>query len=255
MLRLLKDQVNGVAVGGYDSADNPQPYVVSAEQNYPGEGWKKHQDGQNQMVAYRPDYTSPQYGYQPPAVVDGTSKFRSMSMWCNACHTDYGDPAQGGWGETASSNTKDYDAYERSKNDATQEIGPKGRHRHPVDVTLAAGNGSNRALAAQVVTSSALPLEKYNKPKGQQGGWDYNDYIGCLTCHRAHGVETTMTGWASASYTTSAGAVVQWLPVQDASRNGGVGPSGKIAGIGTSVGTSSLLRLKNRGVCEVCHNK
>ena len=57
-----------------------------------------------------------------------------------------------------------------------------------------------------------------------------------------------LTGWASASLdtTTNPSAVVTWFPVQDLSRGGGVNPSSN---------TSSLLRLNNRGVCEVCHNK
>lgn len=62
-----------------------------------------------------------------------------------------------------------------------------------------------------------------------------NDYIGCLTCHRAHGTNATMKGYANVS---------SFLGSPD-SDSGGVPPNNR----------SSLLRADNRGVCERCHNK
>jgi hypothetical protein len=149
-----------------------------------------------------------------------------------------------------------YGIFESAQNDAGATLGNRGRHRHPVNITLSAGEDAdqgNRALAVQVTTSTVLPLDRYNK--GRNTAWSYSDYIDCLTCHRAHGVETTMTGWASASYVTSASATTSWYPVPDAARGGGVNPSGFNTQNGLGKGTSSLLRLDNRGVCEVCHNK
>ncbi len=53
----------------------------------------------------------------------------------------------------------------------------------------------------------------------------------CLTCHVAHGTTATMTGWASR---------VSWP-------DGTSSPSGDAR--------SSLLRVDNRGVCQLCHEK
>jgi predicted CXXCH cytochrome family protein len=221
--RLLKDLVNTHAVGGYDSNDIPAPFVVSRETGYPTGGWLKHDAGAAQMVAYRPNYTSPIYAYQPPAIPGGGGdpEFRSMSTWCSACHEQYDNKTS---------------AYSYGADEPAIANG-QVRHRHPVNTTLAAGVGPGRALQAEVKLDSKLPLEvRLNSPNAQ-GVWDTDDYIGCLTCHRAHGSEASMTGWAQASLNASA------YPVRD--NSGGVDPNH----------TSALLRADNRGVCERCHNK
>lgn len=280
--RLLKDSVNGnngaKTVGGYDSGDLPTPYVWSSEEGYPmpgsagapNGGWLKHTAGAAQMATYKPNYTSAEYAWVDAGNSGGPMK--NMAMWCSGCHTDYGDPTQSGAGSlpgsvanysitSATSNPASaLTGYEAATSTAgTQIIGARARHRHPVNVTLAAGVGpvGVRALAAEVQTSTSLPLDRYNKTRTD--AWDTDDYLDCLTCHRAHGVESTMTGWASASYVTTAASVpVTWYPVIDPTRGGGVNPSGYSSLVNsslTSTGTSSLLRLDNRGVCEVCHNK
>ena len=53
----------------------------------------------------------------------------------------------------------------------------------------------------------------------------------CMTCHIPHGTAATMAGFADPAFDPT-------------------GPQGPIA-----AGDSSLLRLDNRGVCEVCHQK
>jgi hypothetical protein len=267
--RLLKDQLVGNdpsnayangprAVGGYDGTDMPQPFIWSAEEGYPlpdadnpNGGWLKHSAGQTQMQAYRPNYTSPEYLWVGGSV-GGTAK--NISMWCSGCHTDYGDLSKAGNG-SGDGSVADYGNYESAKNDAGATLGARARHRHPTNITLAAGVGpvGVRALAEEVKISDSLPLARFNKTRADH--WDTNDYLDCLTCHRAHGVETTMTGWASASLVTSASAVTSWFPTPDPARGGGVNPSGFNTQNGLGKGTSSLLRLDNRGVCEVCHNK
>ena len=77
--RLLKDIVNGRTVGGYDKV-TPDPWVISNEEGYPQQGWKRGTAGVAQMADYRPNYTAPEY-----AQLAG----RSMSHWCAACHTAY----------------------------------------------------------------------------------------------------------------------------------------------------------------------
>ncbi|MBU4557231.1 MAG: hypothetical protein KJ747_10215, partial [Actinobacteria bacterium] len=118
--------------------------------------------------------------------------------------------------------------------------------------TLAAGYGPGRALAEQVTSDPYwIPLE--TDASGSSNF--YQNYIGCLTCHRAHGSSTDMTGWAAASLATN--TVGTWVPVRDAIP--GVDPDkiGEpgISGETSATGSSALLRADNRGVCNRCHNK
>jgi len=57
--------------------------------------------------------------------------------------------------------------------------------------------------------------------------------VTCLTCHVAHGTSAAMAGWAAGAYDPD-----------------GAGPLGPVP-----TGDSALLRIPNRGVCEVCHQK
>lgn len=262
--RLLKDTVNGVTVGGYvgTTGEIPNPLVISAEVNYPVGGWLKHDAGATQMSSYLPNYTSEELKYNgiAPALdpVGGANAFagkhRSISTWCAACHTqyvdrgaavgstefyDYGDYEEGGMSGTVVDGETTLDGT------STVTIGNRARHRHPVNITLVAGVGPLRALAMEVITSTVIPLEDGPDP-GANAPWSTNDYMGCLTCHRAHGTASTMTGWAEARYVTNASAVVTWYPerlVQPI--QSGVNPNF----------SSAILRTNNRGVCERCHNK
>jgi cytochrome c553 len=179
------------------------------------------------MAKYKPDYTRPLYAYQPPAIVDGSPQFKSISTWCSACHSQYDNKAS---------------SYNYGNLSGSYAVGMGGnapRHRHPVNITLAAGVGSGRSLVAEVKLDSKLPLEARPNSPLAQGSWDTSDYLGCLTCHRAHGSESTMTGFADASLNASG------YPVINSPKKGGVNPNF----------TSALLRADNRGVCERCHNK
>ena len=83
-----------------------------------------------------------------------------------------------------------------------------------------------------------MPLEKSTNPTDP---FEKN-YIGCLTCHRAHGSSVEMTGWADAHLAQNASST--WVPVRD-----------DITGVDPAKGSTNLLRADNRGVCERCHNK
>ncbi len=260
--RLLKELVNGNIVGGYVGAtgDVPNPVVISNEANYPVGGWLKHDPGAVQMSTYLPNYTSAEYKYNgiAPALdpVGGPNPFAgqhlSISTWCAACHEEYDDRGAA----VGSTEFYDYGAYEQSAmsgtvtNGQTQTdgagatIGNRARHRHPVNISLAIGVGPARALQQEVITSDVLPLE--DGPDANNGDWTTDDYLGCLTCHRAHGTASTMTGWAEARYVTNASAVVTWMPEKLAQpTTSGVNPNF----------SSAILRTNNRGVCERCHNK
>lgn len=246
--RLLKDSLNGQAVGGYLPDGTPQPWVISAEEGYPAGGWLKHEPGAAQMAAYLPNYTAPEYAYQGPTA--GTQ--RSMSGWCAGCHQQY----------IVRESPYDYGQYEANNNDPHSTNVPPGeaynRHRHPVNITLGAGVGEDRSLMEPVRLQPAisieesqtlggwgdtyaLPLEARPGSPNARGEWDFQDYMGCLTCHRAHGSDAQMSGWAEASIENINGV---WGPVLDPG-SGGVEPTK----------SSALLRFDNRGVCERCHNK
>lgn len=228
--RLLKDSLNGQTVGGYLPDGTPQPWVVSAEQGFPPGGWLKHEDGAAQMALYRPNYTSPEYAYRPPVA----STQRSISGWCAGCHQQY----------IVRSSPYDYGTYEAVAGDPAAGNTPPGtRHRHPMNITLAAGVGDDRSLMDEVRLDDNLPLEARPGSPNGRGEWDFQDYLGCLTCHRAHGTSSTMTGWAEATIAQNPDTGI-WGPVMVPGR-GGVEPTTD----------SALLRVDNRGVCERCHNK
>ena len=248
--RLLKDSLNGNPVGGYLPDGTPQPWVISAEEGYPAGGWLKHEDGAAQMAAYRPNYTAPEYAFQSP--VAGTQ--RSMSGWCAGCHQQY----------IIRESPYDYGTYEANGSDPHSPNTPPGeaynRHRHPMNITLAAGVGEDRSLMEPVRLQPAisidesqtaggwgdtyaLPLEARPGSPLPRGEWDFQDYMGCLTCHRAHGTDAAMSGWAEATIEQNPITGI-WGPVL-APGNGGVEPTND----------SALLRFDNRGVCEHCHNK
>ncbi len=93
----------------------------------------------------------------------------------------------------------------------------------------------------QMVTdsSSGLPLAHAITEEGAPVTTE-DDWIECLTCHRAHGTAASMTGWASnagaASIVNTIGLPTNLFPAANPV-------------------PSALLRYDNRGVCERCHNK
>lgn len=257
--RLLKAEVNGNTVGGYEAdGETPNAFVYSYETGYPSpaagvDGWLKHEAGAVQMAAYLPDYT----GGTKILHQDGTGA-ETLSVWCAACHENYAtrdgnrlDKAYGGL-----TGTYDYDNSAGAPGSENGVVGAEVRHRHPVDITLGAGWGAGRSLQEQVRQDEfwvPLELDEGNTP-GDNSTF-YQNYIGCLTCHRAHGSSADMTGWAAASLTTNAAGTV--VPVRDGIP--GVSPdklgTAGIPGDDAMNGSSALLRADNRGVCERCHNK
>ena len=138
----------------------------------------------------------------------------------------------------------DYGTAEAAANNGAL-LGARSRHRHPVDlpidsVSVAAGWG------ADTVTSTALPLEKRPGAAEPRGTWTRRDYLGCLTCHYAHGTAASMSGWANARLRNNPSGTPSWT----------IEPTSVAAPKGVNPNfSSSLLRMPNRGVCERCHNK
>jgi len=243
--RILKDSVNGVRVGGYAlDGVTPQAFVFSAEEGYPAGGWLKHEAGASQMTTYYPNYTNAEYAFVFPDLGYSPGVNRSISTWCSACHQQYDD----------SQSTYNYLGYEAV--DATRvagvltpgvgvAVGARNRHRHPVNTTIASVT-TLKGWGTDAVTSTVLPLEKRPGFLNERGTPALNDFMGCLTCHRAHGSEAAMEGWAVSSLANNASGVVTWYPVMASA----VGSSGVNPNF-----SSALLRADNRGVCERCHNK
>ncbi|MDI6821793.1 MAG: cytochrome c3 family protein [Actinomycetota bacterium] len=152
--------------------------------------------------------------------------------------------------------TNVYQAY-----DAGDGYGPMVRHRHPMNVPFTVWQNTkynptwvagDRALILEPSDWQAWnPAVPYvdipvDHDPTEAGVWENNvdDWIECLTCHRAHGTDARMLGFANASLSpgTVAGRPTM-LP--NYSLQTGVNPAMD----------SALLRADNRGVCERCHNK
>ncbi len=244
--RILKAYVNGNYVGGYQPSLDPQyptpdGWVSSNETGWPATGFQLH----TAYPGYMPNYTTPLYakGYDMPTTVINTAK--GMSGWCVGCHSTYmidndGSPWSGVTEVLVKpSDSSTYTAMAWNYN-AGDGGGLKRRHKHPINVqldTYARPDGASD-WASMIITDQVLPLAHPLNENTVGGGsvtQDATDWIECLTCHRAHGTSATMTGYAAD------GSLA--IDVDDVPRNNFV------------ASPSALLRLNNRGVCEVCHNK
>lgn len=157
----------------------------------------------------------PNYTTPQYAKAPGNDTSKGMTGWCTGCHTVY--------------------ATKESTYNAGDGYGSQDRHRHPMNVPLSNFAGPRSLIVTDLVlplahdASAAHPL--VNKS---------SDWIDCMTCHTAHGTIATMSGWANNSTVITSSA--------------GFGPDTGTGGV-PPTGDSALLRLNNRGVCEVCHNK
>ena len=186
--RLLKDVVVGalptggtgpVTVGGYDGTvdpvnPTPTPWVISAEEGYPGGGFLLHEPGAVQVAGYFPDYTTPRYA-KPP----GLDVTKGISAWCAACHTQYNTAGTAG-------------NYADEVYDANDGVGLVERHRHPVNVALSEFAGPTDLL---VGANLALPVA--NDGFADSDTKELSDWVDCMTCHVAHGSSAVMTGYAN----------------------------------------------------------
>ena len=97
-----------------------------------------------------------------------------------------------------------------------------GTYTHRVDMAW------NTAFAG-AVNPETVGMGGFTLPLAETG---VNDLVVCQTCHMPHGSSSAMTGFA----------------------DGGPTGAGVVPG-NTTATDSALLRLDNRGTCEVCHQK
>ena len=242
--RVLKTVVNGNPVGEYVPTavpDDPDPdgFVSSVEPGWPVNGFRLH----TAYPAYTPNYTTAMYakGYDMldatlgnPAT--GLNATKGMSGWCSGCHNTYLGPVGTFTKTNALGVSTDYRSLASTYN-AGDGMGLALRHKHPINVEMDSYNGPDKAN--MIITGQTLPLAHDIDEQGAPVP-DAQDWVECLTCHRAHGTAADMTGYAS-----NAGAETV-LDLDGIARN--TFPAQNPV-------PSALLRHDNRGVCERCHNK
>ena len=252
--RLLKDVVAGIdpatgnpagiTVGGYDAAGLPTPFVISAEEGYPGGGFRKHEDGAVDVEGYFPDYTDGRYAIAP----DGDPT-KGISAWCATCHTQYNTAGH----STVVRDTDSTDDlgqvggtdadYTAQWYDANDGFGYAERHRHPVNVPLSRYLGAGGLQFLDPATG-VRPVPVANSGFADSLTNEPTDWVDCLTCHVAHGSGALMTGYAAVTDVTD--------PLPDSSY--GETPGDGLGSVPPDDG-NALLRGNNRYVCESCHNK
>lgn len=234
--RLLKSIVNGNYVGGYTPSSDPlnpdpDPWVWSNENGYPEGGFELHVEA----TGYTPNYTSPLYakGFTLTAgSITGTDTAKGMSGWCVGCHSTYMTGETDRYGEGYVSESWRYNAGDGG--------GLKIRHKHPINVPMDHYKGTD-AQYFKGSTQTSLPLAHEFTGNGSVSNSN-QDWIECLTCHRAHGTAATMTGFATLAGSQS--IITSIAP-------GGMGPHN----VFVSKYEAALLRENNRAVCQICHNK
>lgn len=228
--RILKAVVNGNNVGGYDGLGNPQAWVQSTEVGFPVGGFVKHDPN----AGYVPNYTEENYAKGPDLDLDGQPDAdKGMSGWCTGCHETYLRPTEV-FSKTVSGVTSAYESQASTYN-AGDGMGLTLRHRHPINIELGEYNGPDDGLNVAGLAALDIPVAHDMTETAGAPGNDMNDWVECLTCHRAHGTFAAMTGYAAD------GSLAKDID--------GVSKNNFFAS------PSALLRRDNRGVCEGCHNK
>ncbi|HSR28944.1 MAG TPA: cytochrome c3 family protein [Anaerolineae bacterium] len=103
-----------------------------------------------------------------------------------------------------------------------------GGFTHRIDMPWNGDGSTDPYIGVGAVNPETVGFGGLTLPLAESGGIDA---VVCTTCHLPHGTSAAMTGFADGSFDPS-------------------GPQGPIPS-----GDSALLRLENRAVCEVCHQK
>ncbi|RJQ32129.1 MAG: hypothetical protein C4562_03620 [Actinobacteria bacterium] len=188
---------------------------------------------------YLPNYTAPLYGkgkWNGTALEADVEAGISASCWKGAsdpsgkrCHVAYKNVTAktGSVGNYTGGGSISQGNY-KSRTGTDKAFEDVARFRHPVNIALSewkkifpdkrTGSSTTDDLS---VAGKGLPLDKLTDGEAEKDSW-----MGCLTCHYAHGTSVAAPA-SDAQYVNTAGAN----------------------------GPTALLRKPNRGVCQGCHNK
>jgi hypothetical protein len=106
---------------------------------------------------------------------------------------------------------------------------PSGGYTHRIDMPWNGDAGTDVNIGMGTLNPDTAGYNGFNLPLSDETAAD--ETVVCMTCHIPHGTASAMAGFADPAFDPT-------------------GPQPPIA-----AGDSSLLRLDNRGVCEVCHQK
>lgn len=163
--------------------------------------WTNNTQTTYQAGGYRA-YTEKDWNPYLNGVQTYTHNYKSgLSDWCVSCHTVYKTPV------------------DSAPYDPGDPYGAEIRYRHTMDNMIKGVTDETTGFTYNL--DSELPLEQVNgsEPSNQ-------DKIMCLTCHRAHGTDATITDRIAEYYDIDRGSL----------------PKG-----------STLLRRNNTSVCVDCH--
>ncbi len=103
-----------------------------------------------------------------------------------------------------------------------------GGYTHRVGMPWDGDAATDPIIGMGAVNPETVGMGGFTLPLAESGA---NNTVVCMTCHLPHGTSVVTDGFA----------------------DGGFDPAGPLGPIPS--GDSALLRLENRGVCEVCHQK
>ncbi|MBI3968614.1 MAG: cytochrome c3 family protein [Chloroflexi bacterium] len=233
--RILRQRVNGYRV-------SVLAYAINADG---ADGFTKQEGGPGLDAPNYPNIPSDKYvteyygsagleatgGYQPMsglASQAGDPALNGFALLCGACHTTYPSsnaktiPVDDPWG--LGTNPAKY----RHRTEMRYDLWQSSKYGGPVP--------NNPETNPYDPGSGALPALRL-----ASNTTDLNKIVTCLTCHRAHGTATQVTGFALSSVFGGSSPD----PLSPAQQN-----DAQIAGGGS---VSTLLYTDNRAMCEACH--
>jgi predicted CXXCH cytochrome family protein len=200
--RILKEDVNGQAV-------NVQAYY--------GGAFVKEEVGPGNQAALPEKYTVEFYGSSGDSALNGKGN-PGIGSLCGACHTAY--PSDGAGTPYTAGGTTHY------------------RHKTEMPYNVWSNPESGR-ISDNPETAGALGvfdfgLGDFPNLRLASSATQADTIVTCLTCHRAHGTNTTMAGYALKG-SLGGRSDEDLSPAQ------------------TAESQSTLLYTDNRGMCQACH--
>ena len=194
---------------------------------------------------------------------DSSTDLVAGNLTCDSCHDPHGSSNYRAIKEVINGNAvtvaqvdegaaKDYDteqwgagmssicaacheAYHQTTAGSGSDAGmvASGGYTHRIDMPWDGATDTDVNIGMGSANPETTGLGGFTLPLAQTSVTiaDTNNTVVCMTCHLPHGTAAAMTGFADPAYD----------------------PPGPLGPIPAS--DSSLLRLDNRGVCQVCHQK